>query len=51
MIYKVKSSIKIAPTVCPESKAENKSLVNFRRVVVVEKFGLKPDCNGDRISN
>ncbi len=30
-------------------KAPVESFVNFKRAVVVEKFGLKPDWNGERI--
>ncbi len=42
-------SMNIAPVSWPVSNAENKSLVNLRGAVVVEKLGQKPDWYGDKI--
>ena len=54
MINHVKSLSKIyiyiAPVCILLSIEENISLVSFRRVVVVEKYGLNPDWYGDRMS-
>lgn len=40
-------SIRIAPV--SWSNAENTSAVNLRRAAGVEKLGLKPDWDGDKI--
>ena len=42
-------SINIAPVDMLLPKEDETSLVNFRRAVVVENLGLKPDWLGDRM--